>query len=144
MISLIIPWLYACFEMQCFTAIFHKIFICLCNCSGRAAFHWYSWTEWLTQIALFCCALTLKLQMNSSAGEGELDLLVISDLFMIGNCLEGYVYMVASHATWQDDGKITLGVETFHNSKCWFFTIVTNINDGNYILVETLVAMITM
>lgn len=63
---------------------------------------------------------------------------------MIGNCLEGCVYMVASHATWQDDDKITLGVETFHHSKCGFFNTVTNINDGNYILVETLVTMIKM
>lgn len=62
---------------------------------------------------------------------------------MIGNCLDGYVYMVASHATGQDDDKITFGVETFHHSKCWFFNMaVTNINDGNHILVETLVTKI--
>lgn len=106
-------------------------------------FHWYSWTKCLTQIVLFCCALTLKLQMNSSAG-GELDLLVISCLGSVSDwTLFRWISMVASHATGQDDDKITFGVETFHHSKCWFFNMaVTNINDGNHILVQTLVTMI--
>lgn len=39
---------------------------------------------------------------------------------MIGNCLDGYVDKVASHATGQDDGKITFGAENFHHSKCRF------------------------